>query len=279
MTGWTRVIRSGRGWFELNLHELWEYRDLVRMFVRRDFIGVYKQTILGPLWYLIGPLSSSLVFTVVFGRIVGIPTGGVPPFLFYLSGNICWGYLASCVNGTASSFTANAGLFGKVYFPRVLTPISTVLSNLIGFGVQFLALAVLTGVFVARGSNVHVSWTLVLVPVVVAQLALLGLGIGMIVASVTVKYRDLVYMLAFGMQLWMYASPIIYPVSQVPEWIRGWYSLNPVVGMVGLFRHATLGADAPDLRFAATSWAITLFLLVFGVLLFNRTEKNFMDVV
>lgn len=276
---WTQVIRADRGWFDVDLRELWRYRNLARMFVRRDFVSAYKQTVLGPLWFLVGPMGSSLVFTVVFGTFVGIPTDGVPPFLFYLSGMTCWSYLSACVSGTASSFSANAGLFGKVYFPRLIAPVSTVISNMLGFCIQLLALSVMIGVFAARGMELQVGWPILLLPVIVAQLALLGLAIGVIVASLTVKYRDFAYILGFGMQLWMYGSPIIYPVSQVPENLRGWYSLNPMVGIVGLFRHGFFGGEIPDLRFVAGSWVITLSLLFFGVLLFSRTGKSFTDVI
>lgn len=276
---WTHVIRSHRGWLDLDLRELWRYRDLGRMFVRRDFVAVYKQTILGPLWFLVGPLGSSLVFTLVFGRIVGIPTAGIPPFLFYLSGTTCWSYLSSCVSGTSTTFTANAGLFGKVYFPRLITPVSTIVSNLLGFSIQLLALLAIVVVFVVRGSDVRLGWHLLFFPLPVVQLGLLGLAIGLIVSSLTVKYRDFAYLLGFGMQLWLYASPIIYPLTAVPDHLRGWYSLNPVVGVLGLFRHAVLGTECPVPAQLATSWGITLALLVTGVLLFNRTEKSFMDVV
>jgi len=276
---WTHVIRPKRGWFEFSFKELWGYRDLVSMFIRRDFVAVYKQTVLGPLWYLINPLASSLVFTVVFGKIARIPTDGVPPFLFYLSGITCWNYLATCVSGTASSFLTNSSLFGKVYFPRLISPVSTVISNLTAFSIQFLFLLLFVGVYAAQGMTVQPTWTMLLIPALILQIGLLGLGIGIMVSAATVKYRDFHFLVGFGIQLWMYASPIIYPASEVPARFRGLYSLNPIAPIIEAFRHCMIGTALPAAGSLMVSWLVTLSILFFGVLLFNRAEKNFMDVV
>lgn len=276
---WTQVIRAERRWLDIGLGELWRYRTLARMFVRRDFVSAYKQTVLGPIWFLVGPVGSSIVFTIVFGRVIGIPTGGIPAFLFYFSGMTCWTYLSSCVSGTAGSFGANAGLFGKVYFPRLIAPVATVASNLLGFGIQLVALGVLTAVFAARGANVHTGVTLFLLPVLVVQIAFLGLGVGLTVASLTVKYRDVAYLLGFGMQLWLYASPIIYPLSQVPDRYRFWYQLNPMAAIVSVFRSAVFGVDLPEPRFVAVSWGVTAAFLSIGVILYSRTARISTDVV
>lgn len=276
---WTTIIRPRHPWLHLNLRELWQYRDLVLLFVRRDFVAQYKQTILGPLWFFLQPLFTTIVFTIVFGKIAQIPTDGIPPFIFYLSGTVCWAYFAACLTETSNTFIQNANIFGKVYFPRLAVPLSIVISNVFKFLIQFgLFVAVLAYVF-TRGAPVRLSiWSLVL-PILVFQMALIGLGSGILVSSMTTKYRDLTLLVAFGAQLWMYATPVVYPLSQIPEQWRTLYCLNPMAAVVELFRLAFLGTSCLDVMHVTLSWLATLVLLFSGLVLFSRIEKNFMDTV
>lgn len=276
---WTTTIQPRHPWFNINLQELWQYRDLVMLFVRRDFVAQYKQTILGPLWFFLQPLFTTIVFTIVFGRIAKIPTDGIPPFIFYLSGTVCWAYFASCLTETSNTFIQNSNIFGKVYFPRLAVPLSIVISNVLKFAIQFgLFALVLTYVF-AKGAPVRLTvWSLVL-PILVLQMALIGLGSGILVSSLTTKYRDLTLLVAFGTQLWMYATPVVYPLTQIPEQWRNLYSLNPMAAVVESFRMAFLGTSVLEPKYVALSWLSTIVLLISGLVLFSRTEKNFMDTV
>lgn len=264
--------------FDFHLKELARYRDLIFLFVKRSFVARYKQTILGPAWALIQPLISTLVFTVVFGKIAGLAPGGVPAFLFFMSGNIAWGYFSGCLNSTANTFTGNAGIFGKVYFPRLVTPISTVLSQLIGFGIQFFLFLIFLVIYWVKG-EVQPTLYVLMLPVLLLHMAMLGLGVGIIISSLTTKYRDLQMLVGFGVQLWMYGTPVAYDIGIIPEKYMSLYMLNPMTPVINAFRKAFLGIGSFDLPHYLISWAVTLVVLGIGVMLFNRVEKTFMDTV
>ena len=276
---WDMVLKPKTGWFDINFKELWQYRELVVMFVKRDFVTYYKQTILGPLWYIIQPLFTTLVFTVVFGQVAKIPTDNLPPFLFYMTGNVAWGYFSACLMGTSNTFTSNASIFGKVYFPRLTVPIATVISSLMQFGIQFILFLCFYFYFIYTGAPIIPKIWILALPLLVLQMALVGFGVGVLVSSMTTKYKDLRFAMGFIVQLWMYATPIVYPLTQVPEWFRAWYSLNPMVSIVECFRYAFLGSGAIQWNYIMISWAVTLFILCIGILLFSKIEKNFMDTV
>ncbi len=268
------------GWFDFRLKELWRYRDLIGLFVRRDFVSVYKQTILGPLWFLIQPLLTTLIFTVIFGRVAKIPTDGVPPVLFYLAGVTAWTYFAACLNKTSNTFVGNANIFGKVYFPRLTIPVAVVISNLIAFGIQFLMfLGFLAWYALGKDGGISPNAWILATPLLVLQMALLGLGCGFIVSSLTTKYRDLTQLVGFGVQLWMYLSPVVYPASQLSEKWRTVMAFNPMAPIIEVFRYAFLGSGDFNGVHWAISAAMTLLILVVGVTLFTRVEKNFMDTV
>jgi lipopolysaccharide transport system permease protein len=276
---WTTVIKPRTGWFDIHPGELWRYRDLIMLFVRRDFVAVYKQTILGPLWFLIQPILSTIVFTVIFGMVARIPTDGVPHILFYMSGIVTWNYFSKCLASTSDTFYANAGIFGKVYFPRLAVPVSVVITNLITFAIQFALFLVILGVFYLKGFRFQPSWMILLTPLLILQMAALGLGTGIIISSLTTKYRDFTYLIGFGTQLWMYATPIIYPMSQIPQkWVWVFYA-NPMAPIVEIFRYAFLGTGSVSGPQVLSSVGVTLLLLVLGVILFSRIEKTFMDTV
>lgn len=276
---WDMVITARSKFFTLQLKDLWRYRDLVFMFVKRDFVALYKQTILGPLWYLIQPLLSTTIFTVIFGRIANIPTDGVPHFIFYLSGIICWNYFSECLVATSNTFIANASIFGKVYFPRLAVPVSVVLSNLIKFGIQMSLFVAFYIFFALKGFEFRPGIFLLYVPLLILQMALLGLGFGILISSLTTKYRDLTLLVGFGVQLWMYATPVVYPFSQVPEKFRYLYSFNPMSSVITNFRAITIGSEHFNGIDTALSWGTTLIVLFVGMIIFNRVEKNFMDTV
>ena len=276
---WTTVIGPVSGWFDFSLKELWRYRDLIALFVRRDFVAVYKQTILGPLWFLIQPLFSTLVFTVVFGRIAKIPTDGLPPMLFYMAGIVSWNYFASCLTRTSDTFIANAGIFGKVYFPRLTVPVSVVIVNLITFAIQFLLFLCFLIYFYLQGTAIHASLWILLTPLLLLQMGVLGLGMGILISSLTTKYRDLTFVVGFGSQLWMYATPIVYPMSQIPEHWQWLYALNPMASIIETFRYAFLGSGSVNLRHLTISAGMTLLIFFAGIVLFSRIEKTFMDTV
>lgn len=278
-TNWTMTIEPRRGWLDLRLHELWAARDLVMLFVWRDFVSVYKQTILGPLWYLIQPLLTTLVFTVIFGRIAALPTDGLPQFLFYLSGTVVWSYFAECLNKTSQTFITNANLFGKVYFPRLAAPVSILISNLITFAIQFALFLGFVVYYMLSGAGVQPNAWALLTPFLLLIMAGLGLGFGVIVSSLTTRYRDLRFLVTFGVQLWMYATPVIYPVSAIPERFQPLILANPLTPVVEAFRYAYLGAGTINGPMLAYSALVTLVVLFAGLLLFNRTEATFMDTV
>lgn len=279
-TNYHTHISSKHRLLDLNLKEIWRYRDLIVLFTKRTFALTYKQTVLGPAWIFINPLISSIIYAFVFGGIAGMGTDGVPKILFYLCSNAVWIFFSSCVTKNASTFTANAGVFGKVYFPRLTIPVSNVLASIVQFGVQMLMVLAFLAVYVITG-QVHPHWEAwLLIPVVLVHLGLLGLGFGIIISSLTTKYRDLAILVTFGVQLWMYATPIVYPLSQLGDGLMKTILLiNPVTAPVEVFRYAVLGQGAIMSQYLALSWAITVVVVVIGVMIFNKVEKTFMDTV
>ena len=276
---WTTIIKPKTGWFDINLKELIQYKDLIIMFVKRDFKTMYKQTILGPLWIIINPLMTTLMYTIVFGNIANIPTDGMPQIVFYMLGTTVWTYFSSCLTKTSSTFTANAAIFGKVYFPRLVTPISTVISGLINFGVQFLMFLGFMAYFMIKGSPIEPNLWILITPLLLVQLAALALGFGIIISSMTTKYRDLAVLVGFGVQLWMYATPVVYPASQIGGKLKTLMMLNPVSPIVESFRYAFLGSGSIPWNYLGISVLTTLVVLFAGVVLFSRVEKTFMDTV
>ena len=272
-------VSSKNKLFSVNLKEIWKYRDLIILFVKRDITTAYKQTILGPVWIVINPLLSTVVFTVIFGVIADIPTDGVPQFLFYLSGNILWGFFSSCLNRGSGTFLGNARLFGKVYFPRLVMPISGIIYNLINFLLQTVVFVILVIVYSLIGANVHPNIFILFTPLLVLHTALLGTAIGLIISSITTKYRDLNVLVSFGVSLLMYITPVVYPISKVPENFRWLMLLNPVAPIVESYRYAFLGCGSFPWPYLLISLAVTIILLIWGVLVFNKVEKNFIDTV
>lgn len=273
-------ISSRHRWFDLNLKEVWKYRDLIALFTRRTFVLTYKQTILGPVWIFLNPLISSIIYAFVFGGIAGIGTDGVPQLLFYLCSNAIWIFFSSCVTNNAHTFTANAGVFGKVYFPRLTTPISNVLAAVIRFGVQMILVLGFMLYYLAKGAVSPNWWAWLLIPVALVHLGVMGLGFGIIISSLTTKYRDLSILVNFGVQLWMYATPIVYPLSQLGDGLMKTILLiNPVTAPVELIRYAVLGRGTIVPAYLALSWVITALVALVGVMLFNHVEKTFMDTV
>lgn len=273
-------ITARHRWLDLNLKEVWQYRDLISLFTQRTFVLTYKQTVLGPAWIFLNPLISSIIYAFVFGGIAGIGTDGVPQILFYLCSNAIWIFFSGCVTKNASTFTANAGVFGKVYFPRLTIPVSNVLASVIQFGVQMLLVLLFLIYYVITGA-VQPNWaSWLLIPVVLVHLGLLGLGFGIIISSLTTKYRDLAILVNFGVQLWMYVTPIVYPMSQMGDGLmKTILMINPVTAPVELFRYAVLGQGAIMPGALALSWTVTLVVVVLGIMIFNKVEKTFMDTV
>lgn len=298
--GYQITITPHRKLMELHLKETWQKRELISLFVKRNFVSKYKQTILGPLWAIIQPLLTTVVFTFVFGSLARLSTSDVvsgaasenlvPGFLFYMAGNICWAYFSSCLNDTSNTFGANAGIFGKVYFPRLVAPISTVISNLISFVIQFVMFLVFWGIFhipAIQGDvtyTYHITAYAALVPLLILQMAMLGMGIGMIISSLTTKYRDLAMLVGFGVSLWQYATPIAYGLSLLNKWqdisaLFSVYMLNPMTPIVTTFRYAFFGEGYFSIIYYLISWAVTLALMLLGLIIFSRTEKTFMDTI
>src|SRR4051812_34086556 len=279
--GWTEVITPRDHLFDLHLKEVWRYRDLLFLFVKRDFAAQYRQTILGPLWHIIQPLFTSFMFLVVFNKIAKIPTDKLPPILFYMSSITIWNYFSSCLNNTSNTFIANAGIFGKVYFPRLVSPLSSVVSNIIRFGIQFCLLLCLIIYYNATGIYaVHIGLNNLFIPVIVVIMAALGLGLGIIISSLTTKYRDLTILISFGVQLLMYATPVVYPLSFIEKSkYTNFIRWNPLSPLVEGFRYAVLGQGTFNLYFFGYSIIFTIIALLFGVLLFNKVERSFMDTV
>ena len=275
-----KKISAKRSMLDLNLKEVWRYRDLIWLFTRKNFVLIYKQTILGPAWIVLNPLISSIIYAVVFGGIAGIATEGVPTLLFYLCSNALWIFFSSCVANNATAFTANANVFGKVYFPRLTVPMSNVLSAIIHFGVQMILVLGVLAYYILQGAVMPHWAAWLLVPLVLLQLGILGLGTGIIVSSLTTKYRDLAILVTFGVQLWMYATPIVYPLSQLGDGLlRTIIMVNPVTMPVELFRYAVLGSGTVEPLYWLLSWVVTILIAMLGVLLFNNVEKTFMDTV
>ncbi len=266
--------------FELNLKQVWDYRDLVMLFTKRTFVVSYKQTILGPAWMFINPILTSLIYTFVFGGIAGISTGEVPQMLFYLSGNAIWSFFSGCLVRNASTFTANAQVFGKVYFPRLTVPVSNILSGVIQFGVQMIMVVGFLIYYVIKGDVSPNWWALLLIPLVLIHLGVMGMSMGIVVSSLTTKYRDLGFLVSFGVQLWMYATPIVYPLSQLGDGLmKTVLMLNPVTAPVEIFRYALLGVGDILPLYMIISLVFTLIVLLGGIVVFNRVEKTFMDTV
>lgn len=277
--GWDLVIKGHSSLFDINFGDLWRYRDLLFMFVKRDFVSFYKQTILGPLWFFIQPIFTTIVFTFVFGNLAGISTDGLPQYLFYLSGITAWNYFSDCLTKTSTVFKDNANIFGKVYFPRLIMPLSIVVSNLVRFGVQLLLLLVMMLFFGFKGANFHLTYGIFFFPVLVLLMALLGLGIGLIITAMTTKYRDLTFLVTFGVQLLMYGTTVIYPLSAAPEKYKTIIELNPMTGIIEAFRFAFLGKGEFTLWSVGYSVIFTIIVMILGVIIFNKTEKNFVDTI
>lgn len=276
---WTTIIKPKTKLLDLNLKELWQYKDLIVMFVKRDFKTMYKQTILGPLWIIINPMLTTVMFTIVFGGIANISTDGMPQFVFYMAGNTVWSYFSTCLTKTSNTFINNAAVFGKVYFPRLVTPISTVISGLINFGVQFAMFIAFVVFYAITGDAVQPNVYILLTPILLIMIAMLALGFGIIISSLTTKYRDLAVLVAFGVQLWMYATPVVYPISQIPLKWRNLMLLNPVAPIIETFRYAFLGSGTIPWLYLGISVITTLIILFIGIVLFNKVQKTFMDTI
>lgn len=276
---WDIVITPDRKWYELNLREVLKYKDLIFLFVKRSFSAQYKQTILGPLWFIINPLISSFVSTIIFGNIAGIGSDGIPYFLFYLTGYTLWNYFNVCVTETSATFTSNAGIMGKVYFPRLTMPISSILYAAINMFIIFVLTIFTIGVYSIRGMEMHPNWTLIFIPIYMLQTATLGLGVGIIVSSLTTKYRDLSIVVGFGLSLWMYLTPVAYPISSVSGMLKNLIMINPMSSIIQNFKYALLGCGTFELGFWIYSLIVTIMIDLIGVLLFNKVEKTFMDTV
>jgi lipopolysaccharide transport system permease protein len=278
---WTELISPKTHLFDLHLKEVWRYRDLMWLFVRRDFVTQYKQTVLGPLWHIIQPIFTTAMFLLVFGRIANIPTDGIQPTLFYMSGITLWNYFAACLTTTSTTFVTNAAIFGKVYFPRLVLPLSIVISNMVRFGIQFSLLLVLMIYYHIRGIYpVHLSLTWLYIPMLVCIMAGIGLGMGIIISSLTTKYRDLAVLLGFAVQLYMYATPIAYPLSYLQNKSYKWIiDINPLTAIVECFRYAVFGKGTFDVNGLLYSVVFMIVVLFIGIMIFNKVEKFFMDTV
>ena len=278
-TDWTLVVTSKATWFNLDIGELWRYRDLVFLMFNRDLVTWYKQTVLGPLWYIIQPLLTTLMFTVVFGNIAKISTDGQPQILFYLSGLILWNYFADCFKVISDTFVTNKSIFGKVYFPRIVMPLSTVLSNLVKFGIQLALFTSIYSYYLFNGYELQWDASLLWLPVLVIMAGGLSIGLGMIASSLTVKYRDITFLITFGIQLLMYGTPVIYPLSEAPEKYKIFILANPMSAIIESFRYILLKSGSLDFGNLAYSLMATIVILFAGMIIFNRTEKSFIDTV
>jgi len=276
---WDLVIEPQSSLLQLNLKDVWRYRDLLWLLVKRDFVSFYKQTILGPLWFFIQPLFTTIIFTFIFGNLAGLSTDGLPQPLFYMAGITAWNYFADCLTKTRTVFRDNANIFGKVYFPRLIMPLSIVVSNLVRFGVQMLLFFMMIGYYAYTGANFHLNAYVLLFPILVLMMALLGLGLGLIITALTTKYRDLAFLITFGVQLMMYATTVIYPLSAAPAAYKWVIELNPMTGIIEAFRYGFLGEGSLTFQTLGYSIAFTLIALVLGVIIFNKTEKTFVDTV
>lgn len=276
---WDLVIEPQSSLFELHLADVWRYRDLLWLLVKRDFVSFYKQTILGPLWFFIQPLFTTIIFTFIFGNLAGLSTDGLPQPLFYMAGITAWNYFADCLTKTSTVFRDNANIFGKVYFPRLIMPLSIVVSNLVRFGVQMILFFMMVGYYAFTGADFHMNIFVLLFPVLVLMMALLGLGLGLIITALTTKYRDLAFLISFGVQLMMYATTVIYPLSAAPAKYKWLIELNPMTGIIEAFRYGFLGEGVMTMSTLGYSVIVTIVSLVLGVVIFNKTEKTFVDTV
>ena len=275
---WSHDIQPNTKWLVINLKEIWEYKDLIWIFVKRDIVSVNKQTVLGPLWFFLAPLFTVFIYTFVFNSIAGISTDGIPAPLFYLAGTTIWNYFQSCFMATSTTFTSNASLFGKVYFPRLVSPISIVISNLLKFAIQMLMFLCFWLFYYFKG-QVYLNHTLVLFPLLIVLLAGIALGLGIIISSLTTKYRDLTYFISFGITLLMYVTPVIYPVSSIPAKFKFLIAYNPIAPIIESFRYGFTGHGTHNMFALVYSFIVMCFLLFVGIILFNKTERTFMDTV
>ena len=276
---WDLEIKPKNDLLKLNLIDVWNYRDLLVLLVRRDFVSFYKQTILGPLWFFLQPVLTTIMFTLVFGKMGGFSTDEIPQPLFYLAGVTLWNYFAECLTKTSTVFTANASLFGKVYFPRLIMPLSIVASNLVRFAVQFLLFIFVLIFYFVKGANIHITFAAALFPLLIILMAGMGLGLGMIISAMTTKYRDLSFLITFGVQLLMYATTVIYPLSAAPEKYRWLISANPMTSIIETFRYGFLGKGTFSWYSLSYTTMVTFLLVLFGTIVFNKVEKNFIDTV
>jgi lipopolysaccharide transport system permease protein len=276
---WDLIIEPQSSLFDLNIKDVWRYRDLFWMFVKRDFVSFYKQTILGPLWFFIQPLFTTIIYTFIFGGLANLSTDSLPQPLFYMAGITAWNYFSDCITKTSTVFKDNANIFGKVYFPRLIMPLSIVASNLVRFAVQMILMILMMGYYSWKGANFHMTWAISLFPLLVLLMALLGLGLGLIITALTTKYRDLAFLVTFGIQLLMYTTTVIYPLSSAPAKYKTLISLNPMTGIIECFRFAFLGQGQLTWSTIGYSTVFTLVALVLGILIFNKTEKTFVDTV
>lgn len=279
MEHYTTHIKSKTGWFDINIKELYQYRDLIYLFFKRNYATRYKQTILGPLWLMVNPLITVTLYATVFGNLAGLSTEGIPQFIFYLCSNAIWSFFATCICETSNTFTANSAILGKVYFPRLVMPISSVLTGLMDLSIQMIMLIVVMIGYSISGTEFNLGINILLVPLLVLQTGMLGLGCGIIIAALTTKYRDLVVLVSFGVQLWMYASPVVYTLEIIPEKYQMIYLLNPMASIITCWRNVILNSGAFPVGAWGISWVITLTILFIGVILFSHIEKTFMDTV
>ena len=276
---WTKIIQPKSSLFYLRLNDLWQYRDLVMMFIRRDFVSNFKQTILGPLWFFIQPLLTTITYVIIFGRVAKLSTDGIPMLLFYLSGITIWNYFSETLSRTSTVFRDNAGLFGKVYFPRLTMPVSIIISNLLRFSIQFFLFLIIWLYFLINTNKVHPNLYLLLTPVLIVIMGLLSLGLGMIISSLTTKYKDLSFLISFGIQLLMFATPVIYPLSSVPDNYKTLLAANPISAVIETFRFGFLGSGSFNWMALGYSFACAIIILFIGVIVFNRVEKKFTDII
>lgn len=276
---WDLTIKTKSKWYDLRLKEIFRYKDLLFLFVRRDFVAVYKQTVLGPIWFFIQPIITSLTFTVIFGNLAQISTDGLPPILFYMCGITLWSYFADTLSKTSDTFAANSGIFGKVYFPRMIVPLSIVVSNLIKLSIQFLLFLATWIYFFLKTDSIHPNSAVLFIPFLILLVGFMGLSFGIIISSLTTKYRDLKFLVSFGIQLMMYASPIVYPLSIVPSKYKWIILANPVTSIIETFKYAMLGVGEFNLLYLGYSLLFTTVLFLIGLIIFHKVEKSFMDTV
>ena len=276
---WDLIINNKKSIFKLNLKGILNHKDLLFLFVYRDFVSTYKQTILGPLWFFIQPILTSITFVIIFGGFAKIPSDGIPGILFYMSGIIMWNYFADCINQTSHTFTQNQNLFGKVYFPRIIVPLSKVVNNLLKFFIQLTLFLILYAFFYLNGFGFSLGWTFILLPLLLIQMAFTGLGFGMIVSSLTTKYKDLTFLINFAVQLLMYASPIVYPISIVPEKFKWIIMLNPFTSIIEIFKNSVFGTGYINIFWILYSFCFSIIVFLIGLIIFNKVEKSFIDTI